>query len=600
MSTAPMSELITFDPAGFASLVKSFARLFIQLQGPPETAPIWSPAEDNPDEDGLRQGADLLRGAIEAAAPYLPLDYQQSFVSPLLANLAHVVRCREQAGDASVLAEALVGAVAQHARGSVLRRPLCQFLAVVSNLYRSFLSPDKRSSSDIPLALPQLPPLVAFSHLARGGPFVLPTPQTRNLCGSDVAVVSLPATYAEYPLAWVPLAHEASGHGVLHADPGLLPDLAAGVRTIFGGGPLPPAVEPSRAQALGLLWSYWIDETAADVCGLLNVGPAYALNLAAFLAAQHYAFKLVSGELTTADLGNPQLDASSVSDWNEDLDVHPPDLLRIHVAIGVIENLDGLSTDRAQAYVDALEAISRLCRGGQTHVQIKGQVEIERDRWILISRKLDFPIADARGNPLATEDSIILESARRVGAYIAATRLAALGNHTIQEIETWDDSDERVSLSIRDVLVSAPDFDGPADDDKVSIDSLGDDAQLLAGATLASFERTSAESFESINRRLAHALDRSYQYDPIMGFAEMHPMLRARRPSAGLPPTEELDDTQQAAPKTGAAIRPKTVKASVESTSQNGKASRTRAAKSRSSKTSGRSTKANKKAKRSG
>ena len=270
------SGIQTLKPEDFTGLVKSFVRLFVQLQGPQGTEPIWTPARENLDEQSLRQDAELLRGAIEAAAPYLPLDYRRKFVDPLLENLPHVVRCRDRVKEAAVLVEALAGAVAEHARSSVLRRPLQQFLAVVSNLYRSFLSPDKRSSIKIPLAVPQLPPLVSFSHFSRSGPFVLPTPQTQLLCGSSVAVVNLPATYANYPLTWVPLAHEASGHGVLHADPELLPDLAAGVRALFGGGPLPPGVAPNRAQALGLLWSYWIDETAADVYGLLNVGPAYA------------------------------------------------------------------------------------------------------------------------------------------------------------------------------------------------------------------------------------------------------------------------------------------------------------------------------------
>ena len=106
------------------------------------------------------------------------------------------------------------------------------------------------------------------------------------------------------------------------------------------------------------------------------------------------------------------------------------------------------------------------------------------------------------------------------------------GNHTIQEVETWDEADELVALSICKALVEGPDFDGTDGDDPVTIAAMGDDAQLLAGATLAAFTKSSAGSFASINRRLARALDRSFQSDPLMGYADMHPILRDRADSA--------------------------------------------------------------------
>src|SRR5207248_282353 len=103
----------------------------------------------------------------------------------------------------------------QHLPGSPVRHPVRQYLAVVANLYRSFLASDKRTSARIPLAeAPALPPLVTFHHDTECGPALLATPITRSLCDSEVPVVVMPGTYCRAPLAWASVAHEACGHGV--------------------------------------------------------------------------------------------------------------------------------------------------------------------------------------------------------------------------------------------------------------------------------------------------------------------------------------------------------------------------------------------------
>ena len=270
-------------------------------------------------------------------------------------------------------ADCLALAVVGHAGGrrgkdpSPILYPLRQFLAVVSNLYRSFLGADKRHACGAPLPDPGLPPLVSFHRSKDAGPAVLTAPVNRRLCGSDVAVVILPTIYRRVPLAWASLAHEACGHGVLQADPGLLPDLVAGVRSLFGGGPLAPGRTPDEAQTLGLLWSYWIEETASDVYGLLNIGPAFALNLAAFIAAKRKA------DSSAIDLSFPTLPAGSGNDPSIAFDQHPPDLLRLHVAMGVIQNLTGLSPTRAADYVRLLGWIADACRPFEDRVETAGK-----------------------------------------------------------------------------------------------------------------------------------------------------------------------------------------------------------------------------------
>jgi hypothetical protein len=423
-------------------------------------------------------------------------------------------------------------------------------------------------------------------------------------------VVILPTIYRRFPLAWASLAHEACGHGVLQADPGLLPDLVAGIRSLFGGGPLAPGRTPDEAQTLGLLWSYWIEETASDVYGLLNIGPAFALNLAAFIAAKRQA------DSSPTDTSFPTLPAGSGNDPSVAFDEHPPDLLRLHVAMGVIQNLTSLSPTRAAEYVRHLGWIADACRPFADQVEtagkaatprrartiaLRGRVEVDHDRWVSIDLP-SFPL------------DLALESARRVGAFIATIRLGALGNSSIQEIETWDDADEHTAHVIRDILLDPkraavfkgedaknPALDGftraaggsfsdpklnaviqaldddeniegidrlfPADAATVVralqlnvIETEGDDAQLLAGATLAAFQAPSAESFRWINRRLAFALNRSHHYDPIMGQTDLHRMYESppdsRSDLSSLPPREQLKDPLEEARKTGAAVKP--------------------------------------------
>src|SRR5262249_50058643 len=232
---------------------------------------------DLPFHDARDAGA--VGAAINSGTPYVPLAFQNAYVNPLLQNLSSVLRQLD--GDATTV-ETISGAVYQHADASV-RPHLHRFLAVISDLFRSFLSKQKRAQADFPLA-EQLPPMAMFQHDGQNGPFTLPVDDMSRLSGGSCGVVSMPATYKEHPFLWAALSHETGGHDVTHADPGLLPELREGVRSFFGG-PLGGGSSPSTAQLLGLLWDYWMDEASADVYGVLNIGPNFGLNLVTFFAA---------------------------------------------------------------------------------------------------------------------------------------------------------------------------------------------------------------------------------------------------------------------------------------------------------------------------
>src|SRR4051812_34250256 len=314
---------MSVDISGFQKLFEVLRGLDLAGQGPPP-----------PETD--------LRAAITSASSRLPKVYRDNYVAPLLDNLDVL----EQQLD-SVTLETLAGAVYDHDT-DVVRTQLHQFLAVISNMYRSFLGDRKRTAAGITLS-EQWPPTAMFLHTGDNGPFTLPSDATAKLFTSTIGVVSLPSAYRDHPLLWASLAHETGGHDVLHSDTDLLPELSTGVQTIFGGGGVGGAGTVSAGRFLGTLWSYWIDEAASDVYGVLNIGPTFGLNLAVFFAALNATFSGSSkAELRTA----------SGADNAGNLDPHPTDILRIDLIRGALDSLVSLSQQSRADYDAALDALS--------------------------------------------------------------------------------------------------------------------------------------------------------------------------------------------------------------------------------------------------
>jgi hypothetical protein len=118
-------------------------------------------------------------GAIRSAAKHLPLQYQETYVGPLLRNASTVL------AQTPSLAEALAGAVYDHGADSSVVLPLRRFMAVISNLYRSFLWEQRRAEAKFPI-VQQLPPLPTFDSGGGLGPFTL------NWVGDEFGVRRVP------------------------------------------------------------------------------------------------------------------------------------------------------------------------------------------------------------------------------------------------------------------------------------------------------------------------------------------------------------------------------------------------------------------------
>jgi hypothetical protein len=456
------------DNDRFIALCETLLKVNLFGKGPP--APPWqSPTVAS------------VTKAIEKGHHQLPFNFQREYVAHLVAKLPTVLA---RGGDP----EPYAAPVYEHATSSAVRPQLNRFLAVISDLYRSFLSKSKRAMINVPIR-EQLPPVAFFQNDGGQGPYTIPSDDTFSLFGSTVGIVSLPSTYRDHPLLWASLAHEVGGHDITHADPGLLDQLSAGERALFGGGPIQPGGEINQSQLLGILWSFWIDEAAADVYGVLNIGPEFTLNLTAFFAALGGRARLDAGlplgpfPLLRTDTGeNPDTKL---------LDEHPTDLLRLHLAIGVIENLASLSPAIRTERIAEIEQLATLCANGATTVTLNGPVRL-KDVGVVPLNQVTFPLG------------VMQDASRRVGGFIATATPNALAGHSVQDIETWDDADEAAARKIAELL---------GNDE--SVVEMGDDAQLLSGATLASV--TQPDQVDRIIARLNEALDSSFSHDPIWG-----------------------------------------------------------------------------------
>ncbi len=408
---------------------------------------------------------------IQDASDLLPVLYRQDYATPLVDNWARLQKQLGTDAGAKSMLETLGGAVYQHA-DKKHKPELSRFLAVISDLYRSFLSSRRRVRAHFPIR-ETVPPLAMFQHDGESGPFTIPCDDVKTTIGSNVGVVSLPATYRDQPLLWASLAHETGGHDVLHADPGLLGELRDSVHTNFAQNGFP--------AKLATLWDYWMDEAASDIYGVMNIGPSFGLNLIVFFAALN---------AQGSGSGKPALRSASGADETGALDPHPTDVLRPFLIAGAIDALTNLSRSVKQSYVDDIERLALAIAPSATQIAIEGTVTQQLSGRVVFEESYSF--------------DEMRDAAQRVGAMIATTKLNALSQHFIQEIETWDDSDEQTAVRIATALAR-----------NQSIVALGDDAQLLAGATLAAYDDPAA--YGSISKRLNEALDASFNEDPYWG-----------------------------------------------------------------------------------
>jgi len=339
-----------------------------------------------------------LRAAVARALPRLPPAYQEAIAGPLLktivrlgpAGLKRLLASHpDRTGSAALLLDT-TQAVLQAGDDAATDA----FQEVVSDLYDGFLSAEDRRGVKLP-ERSILAPLVKWG-CPDDGPYTWPAEATASL-GATTGVVSLPPGNATHGLCvWAALGHETAGHDVLGADRGLKSELADAVRR---------SLREAGMTALAGYWADRIDETASDVLGILNMGPAAGFGLLATLRG----FRLASGD-------GARLQSEGAAD-----DEHPADVVRGFLAAATIR---ALPFDGAQAWSDALERETTL------------------DAQVIRLGRREVSLVEAR------------TSAAAVARAVAGTRLKSLEGHGLGEIQTWRDLDEAVVIRLRAALGS--------------------------------------------------------------------------------------------------------------------------------------------------
>jgi hypothetical protein len=473
--------------------------------------------------------------AIKEGYLKLPILYQKVYADPLIKNLPSIIK------QAPEELESLAGAIYCHkppksrtSKNGDTRNSdkdfagsLNGFLAVISNTYRSFLDNGRRERAHFP-PVDYYPPLAMFRHETdvlknQIAPYIKTRDVVEKLTDAKVGVVGLPSVYRDHPLMWGGIAHEVAGHELLNANARVLSELQAGIRLLFDVGPVPSG-DLTLAQLKGLLWQYWAEEAASEVCAVLNLGPTYGLALAAYYAAltkciveykQKRGFPSGPNNTPIRTWSGTRIDREFFTTTNEDvlkalatrqlddLNPHPVEILVLHVVIGAIESLSRLSKETRDYYIGKLEDLADICAGKETHIDIAGYIQTSEDTWMRV---------DTNALPLKS----MQESARRVGAYIATAKLQANNWHSFQELETWDEGDEQVALEIAESIRDTFSIGSPSP----NINDMGDDAQLISGSYMAF--HLLPEQYDNISASLKKALENSYARDPYWGASPGH------------------------------------------------------------------------------
>jgi hypothetical protein len=343
---------------------------------------------------------------LEAAREKLPPLYREKVFQPIARALDELSesgfdellkRDPDREREAGLLMD-IVQAILQNGEGYE-QTATDAFQEVVSDLYDGFLSAGDRAGIKPP-DHSVIAPLVKWGR-PQYGPYTWPVDAAAHF-GLETGIVNLPPSHAKQGLlAWSALAHETAGHDILHADTGLLQELSQVVRQELIG--------QKFSRSLAEYWALRIDETASDVLGVLNMGPAAGIGLIGYFRALNGAWG-----------GTPTL-----RNTGPDYDPHPADILRGYLAA---ETVRLLRFDGAPLWADALAA------------------ETDKDLGTIVLGRTTVDADTAK------------RSAAAVAAAIAESPLKSLEDHALAQIQNWHDRDEQIAASIRSHLASAGDL----------------------------------------------------------------------------------------------------------------------------------------------
>jgi hypothetical protein len=384
-----------------------------------KTRTMTSNKEDSPKEDYFGTKEKAL-GYVYDGYTVLPSIYHPVFVDPLknlyIANYEQILSSIKNTGEDIPWRE-WFDSINQRKVG-YKRQATHAFEESIADLYDGFLSMEERRRIKPP-DYQTVSPLVLWGG-PEAGPYTIPAdPEFVTKLGINMSVVSMPPAYSENIVLWSAIGHETGGHDILHADEGLLSEIGhrveqeilknknesslRGEEVTVNGRKMP------AAEFAASYWKMTIDETASDICGLLNLGPAAGIGIAALL------IPIRGGKLISEG-------------WYDD--VHPIDALRVLLAADVVRDIRELDINIANAWGEALERIV--------------------DKYI--TNKNEFSLVT--DTPSGKYTSVVIpydamrETVKIVARTVAFTPLDSLEKHHLSEINTWANSDETLTLRL--------------------------------------------------------------------------------------------------------------------------------------------------------
>ena len=333
-----------------------------------------------------------LQARLVAARLKLPPLYRDAVYDPFVAELnrlgvagfKHVIASDPNNESTAGMMFDIAQAILQQAE-NFSKDATDSYQEIISDLYDGFLSAEDRHGVKEP-DLSVVPPLVKWGA-PDSGPYTWPADATATF-NLKAGIVSMPPAHARHGLlAWAALGHETAGHDIMGADTGLTAEMQNVVSAALS--------KAKMGNAVADYWSTRIDETASDVMGILNIGPAAAIGLVGFLRG----FR-----------GGP---LSSEGDAD---DVHPADIVRGYLGA---ETVRLLAFSGRAAWAKAITA--------ETH--------------------RDLQTIHLAGHTLTSATA--RKSAAVVATALVKTKLAALENHALGDIQTWADTDEAIAQSLK-------------------------------------------------------------------------------------------------------------------------------------------------------
>lgn len=389
-----------------------------------------------PEPYAVANGTADFRKAVQAGLNLLPSRYHPAYVNVL----ARAVEQAQLIVDSD-------GLLAAFRRRTVLNQlleafrtlaaPIVQlqsdrfaselkaYLSVSSNLYQRFLGDDKIRALNKDSGLwPELDPLGFFSSDG-GGPYTIVPSREMPL-----ALVSKPVAMVGCLPLWVLDGHEVGGHGIHSILPDFTAQLAcaleAAVADAFKAGKLSSSV--SLAKGLNrfvhpgekrrivshedffkhLAGNYAL-ELAADMAGVLNLGPMFANGLILYFAATRKSGMLQS--------------SSRVLEKGR-RDAHPADCIRAMAAIEAVRQL-GLSN--GASYVSDLQNRLDAASTGET----------------------SFVFSTSDGTCVVTLPHGEVKALVGVLVEAALNRpLKCLADRSLKQVLTWSDRDEKLVVAM--------------------------------------------------------------------------------------------------------------------------------------------------------